>query len=630
MTKRYSTVRELQNDNNVDEIFYDKDLDDTPYNIMKKYEDDKKKMLPELFLPFLAENLKEKHDCPPDLADDLAASLIRGKKIIQDGEYAILEIKPRLPKGTDESKLSEEEKSAIEMEGDVYKKTFYYRRLKNTWVEDKEINEDAFIDSNTLFCNISESCLSNSKTDTCESLLDTSERLKAITKQKMITEFDKRYTIDIEELEHMLENDIAYYTKMLTKSANLNEIQSNKANYLAFELGKLSIKNEGIVSPHLTLRDLILSQDDFTKKQNDILLFTNKFCREPRVEDLDENPHWKYCIDTNTKLLPGFLYELANEFIIGGDYALKQKQISRNIGMLSDDGDSIVDKHSGYVILKIDFITQEEFDDLGFKITSHAIMEKDAGTVVMEKLAAAKQIEDDMLFEDETTQQIYNVFKTVSKNIDIPIVEIREFVMRTTVEIMTKAIKNEESYKKFVAKHEKENTKQKLAPYKTYRNEFIIIIIGCSILIAIQTTTPSFKTKKTFPGCVRSFSGFPLAGGMEDTTGIKYIACVLNKSKSSTEPWNAIDKLNADKITNRMKQVFDAYILKMPELEELYERKRNYMLLHPEETLPEEHSISKWTRFQPPVVETNIIRSLRNVSSDFESEFKKLIVNGNK
>ena len=55
LTKKYTSMKELQMDNNNDEVYYDTELDDTPYHILKKYKDDEKKMLPELFHEFLVE-----------------------------------------------------------------------------------------------------------------------------------------------------------------------------------------------------------------------------------------------------------------------------------------------------------------------------------------------------------------------------------------------------------------------------------------------------------------------------------------------------------------------------------------------------------------------------------------------
>jgi hypothetical protein len=625
LAKKYTSIRDLQKDNNIDEVYYDKDYDDTPYDILNKYKDDQKRMAPELFLDFLALNLIKKHDCPENIANELAATLISKKKLVSDGEYAILEIKPKLPSDVDESDLSVKEKISIDEEANIRKKTDYYRRVKNNWVRDNSIGEETFFDNNTLFCNISSECFKNTKNNVCETISDASARMKEISKKKMMDEFDKRYSVNVEELERELENKINYYIKNLNKTRILKEIQLYKANNIAFELGNLANAIDIIESPYMKLRDLILGQEDFSKKQFDICRFVDNFCRAPMVEQLDENAYWLYCKDTNIKLIPSSLYELAKTFITGDNYLNKLAEICHNIGILSDDGDSIVDKHSGFVLRKIDFSTEEGFDESGFHITSHDILEKDLGTAVSELINKPEK----RVFENEEMESIYNVLSTICTNIDIPIDSIEEFVMRLSRELITANVLSESSYKKRADKLEKEKGK-KSAPYKDYRNETIIIIIACVTLITIQTATPSFQSKRSFPGCVRSFSGYPM-DGMEDLTGVKYIACVLDKSKSTISIWGAIKKYNADVLAKRMKDIIENVIMKKRgDINELYLKKREYMLLYPELTSPEEHNISKWKHFLPPIVKYNVLKTLRNVSSDFKKDFMELIKKGSK
>jgi hypothetical protein len=210
LSKYYDSLKDLQKDNNNDEVYYDKEMDDTPYDIMKNYKDEEKKMLPDEFLDYLAENLVQKHDCPRELSKELASTLILKKKLVRDGDYAILEIKPKLPADVDINKLTDKEREEIENEEDLRKKTQYYRRLKNNWVHDDKIDEEAFLDTNTLFCNIDMKCLKNSKNKVCENLSDSSSRLNMVTQQKLINEFDKRYVVSVEELEKTLEKDIEY------------------------------------------------------------------------------------------------------------------------------------------------------------------------------------------------------------------------------------------------------------------------------------------------------------------------------------------------------------------------------------------------------------------------------------
>jgi hypothetical protein len=619
LTKKYTSIKDLQRDNNNDEVYYDAEFDDTPYHILNKYKEQEKKMLPELFHEFLIETLIHKHDASPDIAKQMAKTIISGKKMVSDGEYAILEIKPTLQDGRDINSLSSAEKESIDIEENIRKKISYYRRVKDNWVKDDSIEDESFIDTNTLFCNISRECYKNSKNGVCESTDETVQRFKKITREKLLNEFDKRYEISIEELEKKLEDNIAYHLKMLNKSRILKDIQLYKANNLAYTIGSLINSSDVIMSPHLPLRDLILGQDNFTKKQQDIVTFVRKYCRYPLVSELNEHHAWLYCKDTNTKLFPISLSELADTFTNGSDYNEKLEELCHVNGVLSDDGDSIVDKYSGFVLRKIDFSSEEGFDESGFRVTSRDLLEKDLGSVVLESLGKKKH----RVFETALSETIYNVFSTIASSIDINVDGIEDYVMRTSSEIIEKNIMKEDTYNRKSKKMEKEKGKS-LGPYEKYYNETIIIIIASVFIVAIQTAIPSFKPKKTFPGCVRSFSGFPMDGA-EDITGIKYVACVLHKITSQISPWNAIKQYKPDNLTNRIKSMIDLHILKRGDIAEMYVKKREYMLLNPDTIIPSEHNIEKWKHFLPPVVKFSIVKSLRNVSTEFKKDLIELL-----
>ena len=109
-------------------------------------------------------------------------------------------------------------------------------------------------------------------------------------------------------------------------------------------------ESEGLIkSPYEELRDNILGQADFVKKQNDIILFTDKYCRKEETDSF-----WYYCIDTNIPLIPTFYRSLANAYK-SGKYIDKLNEIERDRGTKSDDGGYIVDKYSGYLIRAINF-----------------------------------------------------------------------------------------------------------------------------------------------------------------------------------------------------------------------------------------------------------------------------------
>lgn len=621
LTKKYTSMNELQKDNNNDEVFYDKEYDNTPYDLLEKYKEDQEKLTPDLFHEFLMENLIHKHDCPNDDAKQVASDIIFGKKYVKTGEYAMLEIKPTLQDGRNLDSLSDKQKESVDIEQDIRKKVSYYRRVKDNWVSDTSIDEEIFMDTATLFCNISKECYKNTKNNICESTEQTTNRLKTEQQQKLLSEFDKRFEITLEELEQKLEDNIAYHLKMLNKTSMLKEIQLYKANNLAYNIGMLANNSDILVSSHIELRDLIMGQDNFTKKQSDIIKFCRLYCREP-LESINEDNNWLYCLDTNTKLFPKTILILANTFINNNNYNEKLNQLCHTHGVI--DGNNIVDKYTGYTLRKLDFSSEEGFDEKGFMISSRDIMERDIGTVVMESLGKKPK----RVFENKVTETIYNIYSTLASNIDINVDGIDEFILRTSNEIINKDIISEATYLKKSKKYEKEKGKP-LPPYQDYYNEIMILIISSILFVGIQTSIPSYQPTKTFPGCVRSLTGYPLTG-VEDTTGIKYISCVLNKIKSNISPWNSIKKNKAETLAAKIQDIISKYILKRNDIEELYIKKKEYLILNPDVTIPNEHNIIKWTHFLPPIVQFSVASSLRGVSNDFQKEFNNLLRLGNK
>jgi hypothetical protein len=630
LAKHYTSLKDLDKDNQSEDVYYDEDLDDTPYSIMKKYADQKKKILPEQFAEFLTEVLVEKHDCPPEMAPELAATLIHGKRRVTNGEYAILEQKPKLNPHINGDRLSDKERAAVDLEADVRKKIRYYKRINNNWVHDDTIDENAFLDNNALFCNISEACYKNKTNQICEPMDDAARRMKRIAEKRLLDEFDKRMNLSSQELEKMLQDSIVSLDQVLFRKNTLTEIARKKHSILAYELGKRAVKMDTIQSPHFALRELILTQDDFVKKQQDIIMFVDNCCRDPMVLQLNDDQHWLYCLRTNTKLLPRFLYDLATVFAQGGDYALKQAEICHEIGVMSDDGDAIVDKHSGYIIRKIDFSTEEGYDEAGYRITTHALLEKDMGTVFLEKLTAVKTNTDvdDRIFENPMNERAYIVLRTICKNIDVPVDAVYEFVLKHSQVVMDKAIKSEANYHKELAKRASEKKTKAPAPYEQYKNELIVLIIASATFIAIQVAIPDFKPSRSFAGCFRSFRGYPVEGGAEDTSGLKYIGCVLNAVKTTDAPWNGIYSSNAVKIADRIKFVIEKYFLNKDEIQTAITTKRDYITLHPMDEIVKKHSVEKWRGFMPPVVPFSIADSIRSISSDLEEELMKTLKQG--
>jgi len=623
LAKKYDSIKELTDDNSVEELYYDEKLDDTPYDILEKYASERKTMSADVFFGFLKENLIQKHNTSQESAEELTKTLIANKKKVKDGEYAMLEIKPKLLKEINETDLSEEEKQNIELEATARAKKIYYRRLNNTWVKDDSIDDVDFIDTNTIFCNLKNKCIKNPVNKICETNDENIERNLNMSKKSLLNEFNKRYTFSVEEIEAKLEKDLDHYLKMLKKQNNLLEVKTNKANNIAYELSKLVSDTDILLSPHLHLRDLIFGQDDFVKKQKDICLFVEKYCREPLVDNLDENQNWKYCIDTNTPLLPNSIYQLAKSFTLGEDYNDKLTEICRQYGVLSDDGDCWVDKHSGFVLRKIDFSTEEGYDEAGFKITSHSILENDLGNTIMENAKKSKI----KIFEDETNELIYSILTKLCDITDINVENIETFVLTSSNNIIRKKILSEKKYNEKLEK-DKQKTKKSLSSYDKYRNEMIILIVSSMFLISIQTAIPTISSKRTVYSCIKSFNGYPLRG-VEDLSSIQYIACMLSKINTQVSPWNAIKKADKEKMSIKLKSIVD-FIVDQEEVKDLYHRKEQYLTMNPDIDIPSDHTISKWKLFSPPLIPYTILNRLQNVASGFQNILEDAIKNGDK
>ena len=619
LSKRYSTMKALQSDNNNEDVFYDLDLDDTPYKLLDTYGKERKHMLPEIFLEFMTETLMQKHSVRSDYAEELAKTLIEGKKRVRDGEFAVLTIQPTLPPSVDKTKLTEQDIKDLEIEAKARQKVGYYHRVKNHWVHDQTIDDEVFVDTNTLFCNIQSECVKNQSNNICESTQTAKKRMNELTKARMVKEFENRVNMSIDQLIQKGKTELDRDYKRVIRENSLREIAENRYSIYAYELGKTSITIDVIISPYALLRDLILGQNDFVKKQSDIIKLVDTYSREPMAE-LKEDSFWLYCKDTNTKLLPQSLYHLAIAFVTNLNYSEKLDEIIASHGTISDDGDSIVDKHSGYVLRKIDFTTEEGFID-GFKIVTNDVIEQD----LRERLADIFAPKPKPIFENESNEIIYNIIDSICNNMGIPTDSVQEFVMRTVLETMERNVQSSEKYEEISDMIFKKKNARPI-PYEIYRNRFMFWIVASCILVAIQTAIPSFRVKKTYPGCVRSFSGYPLDGGIEDLTGIKYIACVMKKMESRNVPWNSIEKLDANIYVIRIKDTIEKFIISSQN--DLYVAKQKYILEHPNEVIPEEHSVDKWRTFLPPIVKYKM-SPINSISKDFERDFYDVMTKGN-
>ena len=289
LSKKYDSINDLQNDNGK-EIYYDSEYDDTPYFIRDLYEKEEKTMDAAKFKLFLLENLKNKHmsnveSIDPAYLQELAETLMRKQKIVEDGAYAILSVKPKLPRDMKLNELTDREREQVKIEGEVREKRSYYVRRNGEWIQDNDINEEAFYDNNMLFCNISENCVKNTQNKMCESKQMSKIRIADLQKSRITKEYEKRVNMSFAETQASIRETIMQIYKHNKKMKILNENALLRHNNYSYNLGvSVSSMEEMIVSPYVKLADKILGQSNFVKRNSDILKFIDTLCREPMYD----------------------------------------------------------------------------------------------------------------------------------------------------------------------------------------------------------------------------------------------------------------------------------------------------------------------------------------------------------
>jgi hypothetical protein len=614
LAKQYNHVDELNADNGKP-VYYDKKYDTTDYSILNKYEGDRYKMQPDDFLPYFIEKLVTNHNFSQDDAEKEAETLLSGFKLVQDGDLA---------------KVYDEQTTNIT----------FYKREKNRWTKEDSITDDMVVDDPSTLCNFQKDCIDVEKKygSVCESYDLNKKEIKENVLKDIVKHFDKKFQYSKDELEYIIHQQFDYSFKIVAALRELKQRNLMKYNNEQYNLGVkhgLDALNDTeqqdvVVSPYLPLRDLILGTSDFVKKQRNIVRFAKMFTREALPE---ESSYWRYCVLTNTQLLPTFFYTLAACFIeTPNQYLRTMNTIMKESGKLSDDGDRWVDEHTGRTICMIDFAIDEGYEG-GFKIVSRDLLEEDLGDSILNK------DKKPVVFETAQTKKISNIITALSGFMGLKIEEQREFIIRLVNDVLVVALPNKQDYEKRAAAEEAK--KPKGAPsrpnYEGFENMTVLYLTLGAFLIAVQVSVPSIKTKKTFPGCVRSFSGYPFEGE-GDSSGLDYLVCVVGKISRSTEPWNSIAKVKGEVISKNLRSFINKYYCdpKSPAyntVKQKFQEKTSYLLANPNiGNIPEEYGLLKrWPHFLPPLHVFKIKSSeLNQVTEGFITSLKHDVTSGSR
>jgi hypothetical protein len=165
--------------------------------------------------------------------------------------------------------------------------------------------------------------------------------------------------------------------------------------------------------------------------------------------------------------------------------------------------------------------------------------------------------------------------------------------------------------------------------YETAYNSNLLFLTFSYYLVAIQTSIPPIKTKTTFPGCKKSFSGFPV-DGTDNMKGLTYIACVAFKIKNKAAlPWSAISNRSSTFIAKQMEVIISKFILPTEDMKNNIKALQSYLSENPEVNIPEEHNIENWSNFLPPLKQLKITSS-QDVGEVFKTRLSDSLHKGNK
>ena len=597
LAKKYIDFDDLESDN-LSQIFYDKKYDETPYDIGEEWL--KKNMVGaednETAVRWLSEFLQENNGIKKEKADRDAEAMVFGGKLVKDGDYAILETEG----------------------GDVK----YYVRQGDRWKLDKLLtgkNPDEI-----TFCNYKPSCFKVKQE--CKSI----DNAKDAIEKNLMDEITKRFSEDlnenIQQLKSRLEKEFNYRLQNLSdlKFLLTKKLLSKDSEMLRIA-STLEAGDDRIKSPYEELRDLILIETDLVVKYNNITKFVELYCRNSIA---DESQYWYYCNETNSALLPTFYSTLADGFRFN-NYKHALDLVKKNRGKLSDDGDKIIDEHSGYIIDVIEFDTDEGYDKTtGFKINTREVMQ----VTTSDKLKNVK--DSSFTAKTKEAKDVKKNVSALSKKLDVDMEEQLYFVNKIVSELMNKKsiVMTEEKYKlKIKTMRAKGKNPMSFEKYKDQK--YLFVFLGAYAL-TLQTAIPNISSKNTYENCIRSFSGYPLQDS-NDLSFLIYVICVTSfLAKDSERPWKYLklgSKKNRKEKTRdfaiKLKEFMDKEILTLSYVKDRLSEKAAFDRSNTESlTISDNFNVQRWSTFLPPLHNFKVNR-IDNVGVEFERLLKQAIIN---
>ena len=389
----------------------------------------------------------------------------------------------------------------------------------------------------------------------------------------------------------------------LPQLKQLRLISLHKSSLSARELGLTATIPESMDSPNLPILNRILAQGDFALRMLNIARFASAFTRG-NLEG--ESRYWKYCNTTGGRLLPTFLATLAATFTNNEDYNETLSKIVASQGTLADDGEAIVDKETGWEITRIGFSADEGFDDLGLAIRSRDVLSKDISVTAHIPLSKP----------GPQAGAATNVINALAELTSVPINDDMELMLNEINLLMDRTMPTREEYEAALQKAKG----KKRDSYEDAMDQATILYASAYFLLFAQTSLFMPRPRRTFPGCQRTFSGYP-SGPITDTNGIVYISCVLAGLRTKERPWGSILKMKEKSLARKITKTLERYIVDTAVARERVLKKaeaRVSDIIAPK--------VQTWATFLPPKYKGSIL--VLSDLSELESQLKSSVKSG--
>ena len=598
LAKKYYDVDDLNNDNNKN-IIFDPKLDDTRYDILT----DLQKQFPNLTREKLIDHLMKNVGLDNKKARRDAKAMMEGKKDVDEGDYAVLD------------------------DGSYMNK--YYKRQSNKWLLQKDLNGKSI--EEIEFCNTKKHCLKINE-ECLDETASKGELQKRLVKD-VLQHFEDEIVEKGEQLKSKIVSNFDYNINNLLLLKKFDEKNKMRYDSIKVKLGESLDVLEIEKSPHQDLRDKILSIDDIIKRSEYTILFVRKYCR--KSINCEEENTWYYCNKTSVPLLPTFFYDLAVG-IKENNYDEVLDRVCNERGVISDDGDKIVDKHSGYFIKMLNFDTAEGYNQDGFKIVSRGVLDDDKDMMEekeKEEITETVEIKKPQVKRTNLSMGFLKIFKSLDDKFKIDTSEQHDLMISKAIKILTKNVKNKEAYDKLSKEQIKKGKKPK--KYTDYFDQIQMFAVICLYIVGIQLNKPHIYDAPTFFGCGPvSFKGYPLENGTNYDI-FRYVVCVFLRMRDEVRPWKVLPKTNSKNFNTTRDKLMEITIAWMnnnvltdSDIMMMIKEKRYWLKENKiEDVMREDYDLKRWDTFLPPLIDFDITKQ-SGIGMNFEKLLKDAMIKG--